>query len=857
MDKQFKILNTKAVFFKDEVGGKAHYLKKMEVANFNIPKFLCIPKESINTILNPVRSDIEKELKSKNTVFDKSKRIKTLILSISIVEAIRKHLIKVCNDFFGDNYIIAVRSSALDEDGTETSFAGQHKSFMFVQENDLINKIMQCIISAWSVNALTYRTINNIPIKDIQYAVILQKMIESQVSGIGFSMNIQGNLANMIIVSGYGLGEGIVSDLVETDTFYIDRLHKNISAKINLKKEKIVFIPNKGIRKTEVVPYLQEKSSLSNKQIRNIVAVLEKAEELLENIADIEFSFKNEKLYILQMRPVTKININDIKILDNTNIGESYPEISLPLTFSFVKNAYQKVFENTSKSFWITSTKRKELKPIFKDLVGYYQGRIYYRLDNWYQMMSQILPSKKTMTAWENAVGLKKDQQDGKHISYGNNLKIYLSFFWLLINYTRGNKQFYKKFEAIFSKIKSFDKKKSAAALLKHQEIWSDKLTEIWHYTLINDLIAFKSFNLLQNLIRKYNIGEIQLANDLLSGQINSESEKAIIELLKIKAIINNDINLKQLFLKSNNQIIRELQKNSFSNFYKKLINYAEIYGDRTFSELKLETTSLRTDYLKLIDLIKSQLYLEHDLENYKKNQIEIYQNVITKIKINLKFWNPNRYLLFLIKNISIYALKNRENMRFSRTRIYSVVKDIYLEIATILVNEKKTNEKKDIFYLTIDEIENLKNYTDIISKRKQLFDNYKLQKVPNRIFYIDKPFMLNEFINIDTSNKLKGIAVSKGKVRAKVIIITTPKYDLDIQNKILVTKTTDPGWVFLMSQSVGLISERGSLLSHTAIVGRELGIPVVVGIPNITQTLQNGMLVELNGSDGTIRIIS
>jgi pyruvate,water dikinase len=97
---------------------------------------------------------------------------------------------------------------------------------------------------------------------------------------------------------------------------------------------------------------------------------------------------------------------------------------------------------------------------------------------------------------------------------------------------------------------------------------------------------------------------------------------------------------------------------------------------------------------------------------------------------------------------------------------------------------------------------------------------------------------------------------VSSGNVTGEVLVITDPKNAPDTTGKILVTKTTDPGWVFLLVDAIGIISEKGSLLSHTAIISRELGIPAIVGVANITNALKTGDHITIDGSSGKIEVL-
>ena len=113
----------------------------------------------------------------------------------------------------------------------------------------------------------------------------------------------------------------------------------------------------------------------------------------------------------------------------------------------------------------------------------------------------------------------------------------------------------------------------------------------------------------------------------------------------------------------------------------------------------------------------------------------------------------------------------------------------------------------------------------------------------------------MNSVRNTKT-NELKGIASSSGIARGEVILINEPKYDIDTTDKIIVAKSTDPGWVFWIRNATGIVAEKGSMLSHTAIISRELHKPAVVNVKDCTSILQTGDLVEVDANNGIVRII-
>ncbi len=855
------------------VGGKALHLIKMQEAQLAVPKFIVLSVDLVNHLLEPIRNEIEELCKTisidkKNELIAISNHIQGLIRSIKIPFENSKQILNICKEKFKDNYYISVRSSAVSEDSSKKSFAGQHKSYLFVNQDNLFTKTINSIASAWSFSALSYRLLNNESVNNIEYAVILQEMISASKSGIAFSRNPKGNLDEAFIVAGYGLGEGIVSEMVETDSFIVNRSTQQIGSIVIEKKSEIVFdYSTKSVVNRAILSSKSNKPILNTYELMQVYQLVLKCEQLLNRPADIEFSFDNNNtLFVLQMRAITSINFDNIRILDNTNIVESYPNISLPLSFSFAINAYKSVFQNISSAFWISSRIIKENNYLFDNLIAHYKGRIYYRLDNWYKMMAIVHTSKKSLKAWENAVGLKSNYNGKQEISIIHKVKIVISIIGLLLRYKSNNNKFYKEFESNYNLLKSYDKNNSAKNLWTQYQTVSEQLFKPWHKTLINDFISFQSFSILQKLSKKYGVSnKNEYANDLLCGTTGVESANAVIEMLSIKDNIVNNKNYSQLFESTAKEIMTFYDSDKYKNLFKIIKDYISKYGDRTLEELKLETPNFRQQPIIFIKLLKNQLKTSASKNSFINTQREIHNSAIKQYTNVLKWYNPKRYVFKKVYLLTAYGLKNRENMRFCRTKAYGLVKDIFLEIGKMMVESGVIANQNDIFYLTISDLEdfcvnnNTKSKINIIAKTKETFNNYEKLQLPDRIMYVGDSIGEISRTNNSGSNSsgnYSGIAVSKGKVKERVIIIQQASFDISVAERIMISKITDPGWVFLMAQSSGIISEKGSLLSHTAIVGRELGIPVVVGVTNATTIFNTGDLIELDGDNGKVTMI-
>ena len=869
-----------------DVGSKAHHLHRLSEAGFKVPPFFAISRqdikvlfgeaiEQVEAMLSPISQELESQViaspEKMSQLLEICSKIELLIFDSTPQESYNKELMNRAADVFGENFCISVRSSAISEDSGDASFAGQHKTYLYTSPEQLFENIKRSLASAWSFGALSYRLKMGVSLLNIEYAIVLQKMVFATRSGIAFSMNSNGNMADAVINCGFGMGEGIVMDQVAADCYHVNRALRSITRSIVRKEHSMEYSPDKGIHLADIPIEKQIQSALTDTEILAVYDQVRLAEKVLGKPADIEFVWGDDgELYMLQMRPITTIQREDLIVLDNTNIVESYPNITLPLSYSFASMAYTNLFRRSAKAFWISSERFDSNSEVFSKLIEHFYGRVYYRLDNWYRMMALVYNSKRSMQAWETAVGLPDSASDDYHFPLLGKIKTALSVAWMVINYKRGNKRFFKDFSKAYQQFQNFESHKgNISALWQHLESSIARTFEQYHLTIVNDYLAFKAFGWLQDAIQKYGISENpELANELVVGQGGVESELAVMSFLNLKAQVLQNEELKLVFSHEDALVLEELKKPNFSEFYHDWQSYLQRFGDRTLAELKLEVKSPRQFPEMLVQLVKSQLDSPLTVENFRERQVQIHSNASRLVAQNLSWWQPKSWWFHWVLGMSRYGLANRENMRFCRTRVYSASKDIFRSMGECMTAENHLSDSEDVVYLTMDEI---KQYTlvektsflELVASRKLEYANYKDLILPDRIIYSkkDKPDFtqyLNDLTRegIDRSQVLTGVAVSKGIAEGEALVITEPVLNADVKGKILVSKMTDPGWVFLMSQAIALVTEKGSLLSHTAIVGRELGIPVVVAVQDATQRIKTGERIRVNGSTGIIERI-
>ena len=774
------------------LGSKIENLIKLKEHNFNVPNFFILKHEDV--------------IKTKISTYELTNKTNEELLEISnkLKEEIEQSIeLKYTNELNTKYY--AVRSSSSLEDGDLTSFAGQFETYLNVEEKDLNTKIIECFKSLYNINVLEYMKTNNLDLSNLKMNVIVQEMINPDISGVLFTSNPQGIINESVISVSYGLGENVVADKGEITTYYY-----NLTDKLYY--------------------YDGIKNILPKEQIEELINISEELKKELGSYLDIEFSILNNTIYLLQTRKITTIDDTNLLILDNSNIVESYPGISLPLTCSFVNNVYSGVFK--SLCFRVLKNKKEveQINDVFNNMVGNVNGRVYYKISNWYTLLNQLPLSNKIIPIWEEMLGIKnyKNNNDTLKMSFTKKLRVYKNSIIEILKTPKNMEKLNQEFITINDKF--YDRYNSNLTPQELKNIYDEikiKLLSVWDVTLLNDLYAF----LFTGLVKK-RIKDDNLANKYISGISNIESLKPIKEMINIA--YNYEFN---------------------SNEYQtKKEEYIKVYGDRHLEELKLESETFRTNPNlfdnKIIEYQSDKTKLEEMYNNINKsNDIKIKEGIITK---------------YLIKKCML-GIKNREISRLNRSRIYGIVREIYLSFGKYYYESKCINEVNDIFYLKEEEIFNnidkLKDLTNLVSERKDKYKSFYSLPAYTRLIFTNNEFdklsknitYQEELINQD---KLYGTPCSSGIVEGEVLVVDNINDIGDVKDKILITKMTDPGWVFLLATAKGVISEKGSLLSHTAIISRELKIPAIVGVPNLLKTIKSKDIIKMDATTGEIIII-
>ncbi len=781
------------------LGSKIENLKTLKNAGITVPEFETFSFAELVGSGEEIRKAAE-ECKDK-PVSEKSRILKAAV----------KKSVKVNRAITLSGEKFSVRSSSCVEDSAENSFAGQFDTFLNVEKGDIAERIADCVCSLYNENVLVYMENAGLDISLLKMNVIVQKMVDSEISGIVFTANPQGILNETVIVAGRGLGENVVSDRIDTTTYYYSL--------------------------TDNIYYYDGKENLlSDEKVHEIIDVSKIICRYIGKYTDIEFAIEKDKLYILQARPITTLSDEKPIIFDNSNIVESYPGLSLPMTVSFVETVFAGVFKDAGRRLL---KNRKELKKhygILENTVGTTNGRIYYNLNSWYSAIKFLPFSKKIIPVWQELVGVKYKEYDESENKINPLVKasVYFNTFTELLATPHNMKKLNERFIEIKNYVyRRFEEDMSAKEILDLFDKIQDQLLSCWGITLLNDTYAFIFTGLLKARLKKKYKNHEEIANSYISGISNIESMKPVREMIRIAV---------------------EKDNMTGEEYDRRVSEYIDVYGDRCLEELKLETETFRTN----------PAMFEAKIREFAEDKEKLVQLLDDKVSENDEIIKRDSLTKFLSKRCML-GIGNREIQRLNRSRIFGMVREAVLRLGKIYEKENCIETQRDVFYLTLDEVRMLAekpcDMKETVCLRKRKYETYSLLPAYSRIIFSEKAFDKNHrninMTSIQSSkDEMLGVPCSNGVVEGEAYIVTDVKKAKSVKDKILVTKTTDPGWVFLLAEAKGVISEKGSLLSHTAIISRELGIPAVVGIDNLLSTLKNGDIVRLDGSTGMVRII-
>jgi rifampicin phosphotransferase len=560
-------------------------------------------------------------------------------------------------------------------------------------------------------------------------------------------------------------------------------------------------------------------------------------------------------------------------IFDNSNLAESYSGVTTPLTFSFARYVYQEVYKSFCDMMGVSPKVIEKNKDMFPNMVVFIGYRMYYDLINWYRLVSFLPGYKFNRRFLEKMLGVEKQHDHSSDTRYNFWQRYFIDFPLLIWQFIKivfnfifmGHlvKNFNKNFDKTYLQSDKLDLKNKSS--LKLREIYlslTTDLTSRWKVPIANDLAVMVSTGIADTLVAKW------LKDESVYNYLRLSSQKSLVSLdpgLEIARIIKNirdDGELLELFKNQEALFVWQSLKTDHSKNSVSLaiFDYLKNFGSRSPSELKLEAITLKEDPRSFIIFLQNNLSDNIHQENKNK---EVRESRAFKDLFIIK-----KGILNFILKWARNSIDRREETRFKRTLIFGFSRKVFLQIGANLKNEGILNKQRDIFYLEVEQIFSVLDgeitkdkIQEIINKKKEEIELWQEIDLPRRIETnkLIKELEL-ELKSVQIDNKkitnLKGVVASQTKeclVEGRALLMPNFDNKANFNNKILIARQTDPGWTMVFPLVKALVIERGGMLSHAAIVARELGIPCIIGVEGAISCIKDDSLIKLDLSTGKI----
>lgn len=749
----------------------------------------------------------------------------------------------------------AVRSSGAQEDGTEHSHAGQFLSLLNVTEDDVKTAAHKVWESGHVGSVADYRDARGLGAAEPAPAVVVQAMINADSAGVAFSADPVSGLRHHAIISAIeGLGDQLVSGAEDGETWLIDRQQSSI------------------LTSPDVEPILSASQALG------VADLAARVEEAFGAPQDIEWAYQGETLHILQARPITtplKAPAHadgQVLIFDNSNIVESYPGLVSPLTYSFAQYAYARVYRAFVRMVGVREDAIVANAPVFENMLARVEGRVYYNLGNWYRALALLPGFAINRAHMETMMGVSEPLPEAvtanigprelagfaRWREYARMARAGIGLLGQALRLKTTIKGFYTRLNAALGPESLDHQTANLAQLAEEYRRIEASLLDRWDAPIVNDFLCMMAFGASRKMMERW-FGQVglDLHNQVMIGQGDIISAEPAQRIAAMGAMVRQMDGLDDQLRAEG---VKALEPHA--ELYKAFDGYLEKFGERCTQELKLESLTLHDDPSPLIAAITAAAARSPAKPAQTNVSVESFSTLPKGRPIR-------RMIARSFVNWAKARVRDRENLRFERTRIFGRARNVFLAMGCELTALGHLDDPRDVFNLTVNEllgaIEGFAPTQDLralVKLRQAEMTRFGQRPDPPERLTIHGA-AINVGVAEQTADTTKddddttliriGTACSAGIVTAKARVIDDPTKQSLESGDILVARHTDPGWIAVFANASAIVVERGSLLSHSAIVAREMGIPCVVALKNATRWIVDGETITVDGATGKV----
>lgn len=794
------------------------------------------------------------------------------------VEEAYELLGKLCGT---DSPAVAVRSSAVDEDGGDASFAGQHETFLNISgARAVMEAIERCWESFHAPHALEYRRKQGLPIEGVTAAVLVQQLVVADVSAVMFTADpVSGNQNEMIINASWGLGESIVGGTVTPDVYRVRKDGLRITQQqISKKRHMTVAMPN-GTREVRIPAFLHMQPTLTNEQAISIARMGIALEREMDRPVDVECELSHGTLYLLQCRPITTLGSTRCGSVQSSspapavitrNINPASPvQIETPPYFPvrWEQHDDELLLWTIDRVHW-----PEPIPPLIYSIAGDTMAHGLMAAAATYDLpIAEVRTRRINTYRYQANVPIPSTAEEETDRAERSRAKLraamaQLHNSWITDWLPEVNRhiQYWEDFDL---------ENASMSALLAHLDETMVRANHLWciHFVLSSPMHgAISQFG---KLHRDLFGGSTLDAYRLLRG-FDNKILQASRELWQLSRLALTLPQVHAALIGDADDLIAQLgRSNEGRTFLAKLRSFLNEYGQRG-EGLNLARPSWIENLAPVIESLRSMMAqpdrdLSAEMLGWTMERERLVKEALqTLCGYPQPVQDEFAFLLAAAQDATV--LKEDHNFWIDARGMHQV-RRVFLEFGRRFAASGIIDEPEDVFYLMLDEVREIASAPSASGRRALITDRRlemerfrsitpppELGKRPPESCLSDAKHKVGPKGEFATTCTLHGSAGSAGVARgvAKVVLSLNQAAKLR-KGDVLVAETLSSSWTPLFATASAVVTNTGGILSHAAVVAREYGIPAVLGTDEATWQLRDGDLLEVDGNRGTVRVVA
>jgi rifampicin phosphotransferase len=849
-------------------GGKGANLGELSrIEGIRVPTGFCVSTDAFKRIIEATTSINELldqlsllKTEDRDNISRLSGEIRRLIeaqpIPQDINDEITRHLLRL-----DQNNAYAIRSSATEEDSPTASFAGQHDTHLnIIGAEAILRHISKCWASLFTVRAITYRLQNGIDHSKVRLAVVVQRMVFADASGILFTADpVTSNRKVSSIDASFGLGEAVVSGLVNPDIYKV-RSGKIVDKKLSAKKLVICASKDGGTNQLEIEPEKQNIQALSDEQILELERLGRKIEEHFGSPQDIEWCLADETFYVVQSRPITTLF--------------PIPDVNDHENHVFISVGHQQMMTDALKPLGLSLRQLTSFGPMFPaagrqfvDVTRQLSSSV--SRENLLKVMGQHDPLIKDalVTIIEREDFIKPLADDKKEVRPRSDRIVEASQAQIENDPTIVT-DLIQRTQTSIEDLRQNIRTKSGTDLFDFilEDFQQSKPLLFGPQNMQAIMASINASSWIDAKMQEW-LGELNVADTLSQSVPNNITSEMGLALLDVADVI-----------RPHREVIEYLQHVKDDDFLEQLVTFdgghetldaietfLDKYGMRCAGEIDITKDRWIEKPTTLVPLILSNVKNfepgagNRKFEEGRREALKKEQDLLERLRqlpTGEQKAEETREKISLLRNFAGY----REYPKYGIVNRYWIYKQALLKEVEKLVQAGIVQEKEDVYFLTFEELREVVRTSQIdyqiIRRRKDEFAFYE-KLTPPRVITSDGEIVPGDYKRENLpADALVGLAVSSGVVEGRARVILNLE-DADLEGgDILVTRFTDPGWTPLFVIIKGLVTEVGGMNTHGAVIAREYGLPAVVGVESATRLIKDGQRIRVNGTEGYVEIL-